>query len=59
MRNVNQNGDSMTIWIDRTAMLFRRVVIIPRPATQDGPLHQMETTAFDDLLIRKAREYGV
>jgi hypothetical protein len=27
MRNVNQNGDSMTIWIDRTAMLFRRVVI--------------------------------
>jgi hypothetical protein len=32
---------------------------IPRPATQDGPLHQMETTAFDDLLIRKAREYGV
>ena len=27
MRNVNQQGDSMTIWIDRTAMLFRRVVI--------------------------------
>jgi hypothetical protein len=27
MRNVNQNGDSMTIWIDRTAMLFRRAVI--------------------------------
>jgi len=27
MRNVNENGDSMTIWIDRTAMLFRRAVI--------------------------------
>jgi len=27
MHNVIQNGDSMTIWIDRTAMLFRRVVI--------------------------------
>lgn len=27
MRNVNQNGDSMTIWIDRTAMLFRRATI--------------------------------
>ncbi len=27
MRNVIQNGDSMTIWIDRTAMLFRRAVI--------------------------------
>ena len=27
MHNVNQNGDSMTIWIDRTAMLFRRAVI--------------------------------
>ena len=27
MRNVIQSGDSMTIWIDRTAMLFRRVVI--------------------------------
>jgi hypothetical protein len=27
MRNLNQNGDSMTIWIDRTAMLFRRAVI--------------------------------
>jgi len=27
MRNVNQNGDSMTIWINRTAMLFRRAVI--------------------------------
>lgn len=27
MRNVNQSGDSMTIWIDRTAMLFRRVTI--------------------------------
>ena len=27
MRNVIQQGDSMTIWIDRTAMLFRRAVI--------------------------------
>lgn len=27
MRNVIQNGDSMTIWIDRTAMLYRRAVI--------------------------------
>jgi hypothetical protein len=27
MRNVIQNGDSMTIWIDRTTMLFRRAVI--------------------------------
>jgi len=27
MRNVNLNGDTMTIWIDRTAMLFRRAVI--------------------------------
>jgi hypothetical protein len=27
MHNVNQQGDSMTIWIDRTAMLFRRAVI--------------------------------
>jgi hypothetical protein len=27
MHNVIQQGDSMTIWIDRTAMLFRRVVI--------------------------------
>jgi len=27
MHNVNQSGDSMTIWIDRTAMLFRRAVI--------------------------------
>lgn len=27
MHNVNQNGDSMTIWIDQTTMLFRRVVI--------------------------------
>jgi hypothetical protein len=27
MTNVIQSGDSMTIWIDRTAMLFRRVVI--------------------------------
>ncbi len=27
MQNVIQNGDSMTIWIDRKAMLFRRVVI--------------------------------
>jgi hypothetical protein len=27
MHNVIQNGDSMTIWIDRTAMLFRRAVI--------------------------------
>ena len=27
MHNVIQNGDSMTIWIDRTAMLFRRASI--------------------------------
>jgi hypothetical protein len=27
MKNVIQPGDSMTIWIDRTAMLFRRAVI--------------------------------
>lgn len=27
MRNVIQSGDSMTIWIDRTAMLYRRAVI--------------------------------
>jgi hypothetical protein len=27
MHNVNQNGDSMTIWIDKTTMLFRRAVI--------------------------------
>lgn len=27
MKNVIQQGDSMTIWIDRTAMLFRRAVI--------------------------------
>ncbi len=27
MRNVNQGGDSMSIWIDRNAMLFRRAVI--------------------------------
>jgi hypothetical protein len=27
MRDVNQSGDSMTIWIDRTAMLFRRASI--------------------------------
>ena len=27
MRNVTQSGDSMTIWIDRTAMLYRRAVI--------------------------------
>ncbi len=27
MHNVNQQGDSLTIWIDRTAMLFRRAVI--------------------------------
>ena len=27
MRNVNQQGDSMTIWIDRTAMLFRKAEI--------------------------------
>ena len=27
MRTVNQSGDSMTIWIDRTAMLFRRASI--------------------------------
>ena len=27
MQNVIQQGDSMTIWIDRQAMLFRRVVI--------------------------------
>lgn len=27
MHNVIQTGDSMTIWIDRTAMLFRRAVI--------------------------------
>ncbi len=27
MQNVIQNGDSMTVWIDRTAMLFRRAAI--------------------------------
>jgi hypothetical protein len=27
MQNVRQQGDSMTIWIDRQAMLFRRVAI--------------------------------
>ncbi len=27
MQNVIQQGDSLTIWIDRTAMLFRRAVI--------------------------------
>jgi hypothetical protein len=27
MHNVIQNGDSMTIWIDRTAMLYRRATI--------------------------------
>jgi hypothetical protein len=27
MQNVNQNGDSMTIWIDQTTTLFRRAVI--------------------------------
>ncbi|MCM3904786.1 MAG: hypothetical protein ND866_24075 [Pyrinomonadaceae bacterium] len=27
MHNMNQSGDSMTIWIDRTAMLFRRTSI--------------------------------
>lgn len=27
MRNVIQSGDSMTIWIDSTAMLYRRVLI--------------------------------
>jgi len=27
MNNLNQQGDSMTIWIDKTAMLFRRVAI--------------------------------
>ena len=27
MSNVIQPGDSLTIWIDKTAMLFRKVVI--------------------------------
>jgi hypothetical protein len=27
MRNVNQPGDSLTLWIDKTAMLFRRIAI--------------------------------
>jgi hypothetical protein len=27
MQNVNQQGDSLTMWIDRTAMLFRRIAI--------------------------------
>jgi hypothetical protein len=27
MQNVNQQGDSITIWIDQSAMLFRRAVI--------------------------------
>lgn len=27
MRNVNQPGDSLTLWIDKSAMLFRRIAI--------------------------------
>lgn len=40
MHNVIQNGDSMTIWIDRTTMLFRRAVIA---TTYDG--NPVTTTA--------------
>ena len=45
MRNVNQNGDSMTIWIDRTAMLFRRAVIA---TTYEG--NPVTTTANYSML---------
>lgn len=45
MRNVNQNGDSMTIWIDRTAMLFRRAVI---STTYEG--NPVTTTANYNML---------
>jgi len=45
MRNVNQNGDSMTIWIDRTAMLFRRAVIA---TTYEG--NPVTTTANYNML---------
>jgi len=27
MHNVIQQGDSLTLWIDKTAMLFRRIAI--------------------------------
>jgi len=45
MRNVNQSGDSMTIWIDRTAMLFRRAVIA---TTYEG--NPVTTTASYSML---------
>jgi len=28
VQNVNQQGDTLTMWIDRTAMLFRRIAIV-------------------------------
>jgi thioredoxin reductase len=45
MRNVNQSGDSMTIWIDRNAMLFRRAVIA---TTYEG--NPVTTTANYSML---------
>jgi hypothetical protein len=45
MRNVNQQGDSITIWIDQTAMLFRRAVIA---TTYQG--NPVTTTANYDML---------
>jgi hypothetical protein len=45
MHNVIQNGDSMTIWIDRTAMLFRRAVIA---TTYEG--NPVTTTANYSML---------
>jgi hypothetical protein len=45
MRNVIQSGDSMTIWIDRTAMLYRRAVIA---TTYEG--NPVTTTANYSML---------
>ena len=45
MHNVNQQGDSLTIWIDRTAMLFRRAVIA---TTYEG--NPVTTTANYSML---------
>ena len=43
MQNVIQNGDSITIWIDRTTMLFRRILIA---TSYDGnPVTAMATYA--------------
>lgn len=36
MSNVIQNGDALTVWIDREAMLFRRIVI--RTTYEENPV---------------------